>query len=100
MVVTKIIKVESTFDSIYRITTEDGLVLDVMTEEPPRMESMFEYTVNDPRTDDGVIMNGTVYIKGESKTYVSFGGLICIIPFLISSSACTLWYRESSLLGK
>lgn len=81
--VTVIRKVESEFDDIYRITTENGLVLDIPETKKPTVGSMIEYHVNTNKTYDSkeyTIMNGILFGSNEIGILVSFGGLLGNIP--------------------
>lgn len=82
-VVTVIRKVESEFDDIYRITTENGLVLDIPETKKPQIESMFEYHINQTDKYDNkeyTIMHGIFFNSGPNNIFVSFGGLLASIP--------------------
>lgn len=75
-------QVESEFDGIYRITTENGLILDVSEKTKPKIDSSIEYCLENVGTKDHVIMNGTFFDVSLTGIFVSFGGLMGNIPFL------------------
>src|SRR4029078_6155622 len=83
---TSVIKqVESEFDDVYRITTENGLVLDVPETKKPVIGSKIEYRINmdiDILNSDYTIMNGIVFNKNNTGIIVSFGGLLGTIPLV------------------
>ena len=74
-------QVESEFDDIYRITTENGLILDIPENKKPVIGSSIEYHINDDKNNSGyTIMNGIVYNIHNTGILVSFGGLLGNIP--------------------
>jgi hypothetical protein len=76
-------QVDSEFDDIYRITTDNGLILDISENEAPIIGSIIEYTINNPEYSIGpkhTIMNGTIFSTTKDTTIVSFGGLMGTIP--------------------
>jgi hypothetical protein len=82
---TSVIKqVESEFDDIYRIMTENGLVLDIHETKKPAIGSKIIYRLRDVcvvDTDfDYTIMNGIVFGTNNIGILVSFGGLLGTIP--------------------
>ena len=100
--VTTIKQVDSEFDDIYRITTENGLVLDISENKKPSIGSSLEYYINDSK-DHGsayTIMNGIPFGAGPTGVFVSFGGLLGNIPLdettkktIMNSSNVSLTYR-------
>ena len=75
-------QVESEFDDIYRITATNGLVLDILESEKPKIGSNILYYIN-PDKDYGpeyTIMNGIIYMINNKSILVSFGGLLGNIP--------------------
>jgi len=79
---TTIIKVQSEFDDIYRITTENGLVLDISEKKSPAIGSSFEYYLDNEDKEDKnyITMNGQIFGITENGILVSFGGLLGNIP--------------------
>ncbi len=76
-------QIESEFDDIYRITTENGLILDISENKKPDIGSRIEYYINDtPKNLDNnyVIMNGIFFETNSIGIIVSFGGLLGNIP--------------------
>jgi hypothetical protein len=85
---------ETDFNNIYRITSEDGLILDIYETTKPLVNQQFKYKIysdndSDKMNTDCTIMNGIVFEKNEDFINVSFGGLLSKIPnssqFLIGS---------------
>ena len=79
---TSIIKqVETEFDNIYRITAENGLVLDISENKKPNIGSKIEYYINNSTIETVyTIMNGIIFNKHDTGILVSFGGLLANIP--------------------
>lgn len=82
-IVSNITNIESNFENIYRITTENGLIIDIF--EDNINNSKIEYIVeNDINTaysnTEYTIMNGIIYERNNNVIYVSFGGLLASIP--------------------
>jgi hypothetical protein len=81
---TSVIKhVESEFDNIYRITTENGLILDIPETKKPEIGTKIEYRINIDITDldhNYITMNGTVFSTNNVGVLISFGGLLGTIP--------------------
>ncbi len=81
---TQIIKIdlelESEFNNIYRITTENGLILDIYESKKPELLSIIEYSINKEIDATNVTMNGIIYEFDSTSIYVSFGGLLGKIP--------------------
>ncbi len=78
---TSVIKhIESEFDDVYRITTENGLILDIFETNAPEIGTKIEYRINDAKSDNYVIMNGIVFNSNDVGILVSFGGLLGTIP--------------------
>jgi len=81
-----IIQVESEFDNIYRITAENGLILDIPEKKQPPIGSVIEYIIDindiiDTKHVSGyTIMNGIIFKTNTSEIIVSFGGLLANIP--------------------
>jgi hypothetical protein len=99
-IVTKIKQVKSEFDDIYRITTENGLILDIFESNAPKIDSEIEYCITNCTTNDKdfTIMNGIIYGTNDTGIYVSFGGLLANIPLdeknkKSLSNAITIIYR-------
>ena len=84
---TKIKEVESEFDGIYRITCENGLILDIPEDKKPLIGSRFEYKIN--ATNDPIyfttMMNGIIFDVSDTNILVSFGGLLGNIPLIEAS---------------
>jgi hypothetical protein len=91
MTITKIKQIESEFDDIYRITCENGLILDISESSKPVIGSSIEYFINleseslknrgyNINTDGYTIMNGIIYNNNTIGVLVSFGGLLGNIP--------------------
>ena len=85
IIITKIKEVKSDFDDVYRITTENGLILDVLEKKPPIIGSSIEYFISDSPIEynnykEYTIMNGILFNNHESGIFVSFGGLLGNIP--------------------
>ncbi len=84
MISSRIIKVETYFENIYRISTENGLILDIFESEAPDETTFIEYSVviNEKINDlHKTIMNGTVFHTQNNCINVSFGGLLGNIPY-------------------
>lgn len=87
-IITVIKKVESEFEDIYRITAENGLILDVSEIIKPKIGTIIEYSVNTNSTEnidyknysEYCIMNGILYNIHNTGILVSFGGLLGNIP--------------------
>lgn len=103
---TKIIKVEYEFDKIYRITTENNIVLDIYEPfEKPKINDIFEYCFGnnidnhpkeiDETNNEYTVMNGTVVEDNSTCTTISFGGFLGTIPLNIKifSEKVSLYYR-------
>ncbi len=104
--ITVINKVDSEFDDIYRITTENGLVLDISEEKAPLIGSYIEYSLlitaqqcNFPN-EKYTIMNGILYNIHNTGILVSFGGLLGNIPLseeikkTLSDSVSIVYYLK------
>ncbi len=82
-VCTSVIKqIDCEFDDIYRITAENGLVLDISEIKKPTIGSRIEYYIDD-NIDCGptyTIMNGIFFGVNAHGILVSFGGLLGNIP--------------------
>ncbi len=79
--VTTIKQIESEFDDIYRITAENGLILDISEYKKPVIGSTIEYYINEEKNNsEYTIMNGTVFVIQKKNILVSFGGLLGTIP--------------------
>jgi len=79
-----ITKVESEFDDVYRITTKDGLIIDIYEEKRPEIGTIFEYEIN-ANNNSSTIMNGIVFSSSSNDTIqASFGGFLATVP------ACSL----------
>jgi len=95
----KIISIESEFDNIYRITTNDGLILDIFEHVKPIIGGEIEYNFGKNIVDipsNFNIMNGIVYNVSPGKILVSFGGLLGSIPvtdFFSKDEEITLIYK-------
>lgn len=74
-------QIESEFDDVYRITAENGLVLDIPENNKPVIGSKIKYSI-DTKEDshEYTIMNGIVFNTNNTGVYVSFGGLLGNIP--------------------
>jgi len=81
-IVTTIKQIDSEFDDIYRITTENGLILDISEIKKPTIGSTIEYYINDNKDhgNDYTIMNGIFFGENTNSVFVSFGGLLGNIP--------------------
>jgi hypothetical protein len=97
--------VESEFNDIYRITTENGLILDIPETKMPEIGTEISYQISsDHSSDHGflnsdyTIMNGTVFNTNNVGILVSFGGLLGTIP--MDESARKLVKEEISLCYK
>jgi len=98
-ITTIVTKVTSEFENTYRITTENGLILDIYDIVAPKIGSKFIYrtALNYTDTnydDDYIIMNGTTF----KKNIVSFGGFLGFIPTLedVEDTTCvSIMYRFS-----
>ena len=77
---TNITNVSSLFLNIYRITTADGIILDIYEETKPIIGDMFEYVFGTMLVDKKSEMNGYVFKNQDNYTYISFGGLIGKFP--------------------
>jgi hypothetical protein len=100
--VTTIKQVDSEFDDIYRITTENGLILDIPEIKPPSIGSNIEYYINDvtDRGNDYTVMNGIFFVENTNSVLVSFGGLLANIPVdettkktIIANPSVSLTYK-------
>jgi hypothetical protein len=82
-----ITEVESEFNGIYRVKTNNGMIIDLMENNKPNLGSKLEYSLffdgNNYSTipKQHTVMNGIIYRKNHSCVYVSFGGLLSVIPF-------------------
>lgn len=98
-----IVKVESTFENVYRITTENGIILDIPEKDRPNVGTSIEYAVGHT-LDNSTIMNGFVFHTNGKYIYVSFGGLLGSIPIKIfpncTSSAHSAQLQEFTLSYK
>jgi hypothetical protein len=85
-ITTKIKQINSEFDDIYRITTENGLILDISEVKKPEIDSIIKYYINNNDYNNYndykgyTIMNGIVYNIHDNGILVSFGGLLGNIP--------------------
>lgn len=83
MTITTIKYIESEFDDIYRITTENGLILDICEGSKPEINTHIEYHIEnnlDKIKEGYTIMNGIIFSKENNSIFVSFGGLLGNIP--------------------
>lgn len=77
----KIKLIESEFNDIYRITTENGLVLDIPENKKPIIGSSIEYNINmGINNPEYTMMNGDIFSITDKGILVSFGGLLGSIP--------------------
>lgn len=87
--ISKIKQVESEFENIYRITAENGLILDIPETDKPVIGSSIEYSFLETETEFNgeaggpgyTIMNGILYSINNETILVSFGGLLGNIPY-------------------
>jgi len=80
---TTVKQVECEFDDIYRITCENGLVLDISEDSAPKVGSEIEYSVYSipSAVSTGfTLMNGILFQTSPVNILVSFGGLLGDIP--------------------
>ena len=80
--ITKIIDSSSEFTGVWRITTEDGSVLDIYENEP-KIGTKFVYEINNESTSTSTTyttMNGVVYNIDPKFVWISCGGLLSMIP--------------------
>ena len=84
-------QVDSEFDDIYRITTENGLILDIFQNNKPIIGSIILYYILHEKdyinhseyinSSEYTIMNGNIFNISAASILVSFGGLLGDIPF-------------------
>lgn len=98
---TKIIKIESEFDDVYRITTEDGIIVDIPEKITPKIGQQIEYYGTDSkfpatRLSDFTIMYGNqmnTILDDENYIIVSFGGLLGKFPKNLFIDDLIFYYR-------
>ena len=82
-----ITKVESEFDDVYRITTDNGLILDIFEKTKPVVGQKIEYSLGQGQ---GTTMNGIVFAKTGNSVNASFGGFLASIPDITHSVGTTI----------
>lgn len=91
MTASKIINVSSEFENVYRIETENGLILDIFEENAPKIGHIFNYTLELNNTYP-CIMNGVVFGVQGNNSLVSFGGFLGSVPSIQKDREITLSY--------
>jgi len=79
-IISRINLVESQFDNIYIITTDNGLIIDLFEFEKPIIGSTIEYNTDNVTLDNCTSMNGSVFYVEKKGINVTFGGLLGYIP--------------------
>ncbi len=82
----KIVNILNMFKNIYRLTLENGMIIDIYENKSPCINSIFSYKIfnnYENKNFVGTVMNGYIYKTTKNETYASFGGLLCKIPKII-----------------
>jgi hypothetical protein len=109
---TEINEVIETFSSIYRINTDNGIILDIPDSVCVLRGNVFKYTIyTDENIENNKIylnnLNGTITNIKDGFVYASFGGLLSKIPLnffnlsispMINNYISINYYIESSLV--
>jgi hypothetical protein len=74
----KILEISSMFPNIYRISTDNGIIIDIFEENKP--SGTIKYSINSEHNNYDTELYGTVYSINNDAVYISFGGLIGYFP--------------------